>query len=143
MRIENLRVKVQYDHDMDEPQTKCHFCELPKNRIWVETSTAIAFLDGFPVSEGHALIIPKRHVPILHDLPEPELLDVWALVARVRKMMLDQYNPDGFNIGVNEGEAAGQTIGHAHVHVIPRRLGDVPDPRGGVRWVVPAKAKYW
>ena len=123
--------------------TKCFFCSLPKERVWLETDHSIAFLDGYPVSEGHALVIPKRHSPILHDLPANELNDVWALVAKVRGLLKEKHNPDGFNIGVNEGEAAGQTINHAHVHIIPRRKGDVQDPRGGVRWVIPDKAKYW
>lgn len=127
---------------MNQP-AKCFFCSLPKERVWLETEHAIAFLDGYPVSEGHALVIPKHHTPILHDLPANELNEVWALVAKVRGLLKEKHNPDGFNIGVNEGEAAGQTINHAHVHIIPRRLGDVPDPRGGVRWVIPDKAKYW
>lgn len=128
---------------MAEIIKKCHFCHLPKERVWVETETCIAFFDGFPVSEGHTLIIPKRHTMILHDLPPKELGDVWALVAKMRHLLVDRFKPNGFNIGVNEGPAAGQTIGHAHVHIIPRRNGDVPDPRGGIRWVIPDKAKYW
>ena len=121
----------------------CFFCQLPKDRIWVETETCSAFFDSYPVSDGHTLVIPKRHVLILHDLPQSELNDVWALVAKMRHQLVQRFEPNGFNIGVNEGPAAGQTIGHAHVHIIPRRNGDVPDPRGGVRWVIPDKAKYW
>jgi diadenosine tetraphosphate (Ap4A) HIT family hydrolase len=68
---------------------------------------------------------------------------LWSQVAVVRQLLIEQYNPDGFNVGVNEGLAAGQTVPHAHIHVIPRRHGDVADPRGGVRWVIPAKAQYW
>ena len=129
--------------NMAEPEKKCFFCHLPKERIWVATETALAFLDGYPVSEGHTLVIPKRHVMILHDLPQAELNEVWSLVAKMRNLLGERFHPDGFNIGVNEGPAAGQTIGHAHVHIIPRRTGDVADPRGGVRWVIPDKAKYW
>ena len=109
----------------------------------METETAVAVLDGFPVSEGHSLVIPKRHFEALFELPEAELLQVWTLVAEVRQLLKTKHNPDGFNIGVNEGRAAGQTISHAHIHVIPRWAGDVPGPRGGIRWVIPAKAKYW
>ena len=107
------------------------------------TDTAVAVLDGFPIAEGHSLIIPKRHVELLFELPEDELLQAWSLVAKVRELLKRKYQPDGFNIGVNEGLAAGQTISHAHIHVIPRRTGDVPDPRGGIRWVIPTRAKYW
>jgi diadenosine tetraphosphate (Ap4A) HIT family hydrolase len=82
-------------------------------------------------------------VAVLFDLPAAEQLSLWSQVAVVRQLLIEQYNPDGFNVGVNEGLAAGQTVPHAHIHVIPRRHGDVADPRGGVRWVIPAKAQYW
>jgi len=121
----------------------CPFCNLPQERILLETDTALAFFDGFPISEGHTLVIPKRHVADLFDLPDEELRAIWLLVANMRTSLKDKFHPDGFNVGLNEGEAAGQTIGHAHVHIIPRRKGDVPDPKGGIRWVIPAKAKYW
>ena len=121
----------------------CPFCALAKERIFLETDTALAFLDAYPVSEGHALVIPKRHVSRLFDLTEEELRAIWSLVGKVRGLLKGKYQPDGFNVGVNEGEAAGQTIDHAHIHIIPRRKGDVPDPRGGIRWIIPGKAKYW
>lgn len=121
----------------------CPFCALPDQRIMRQSPLAIAFLDGYPIAEGHALVIPKRHVGSLFDLPAEELQAVWSLVAEVRASLAEQFHPDGFNVGVNDGDAAGQTIGHAHVHIIPRREGDVADPRGGIRWVIPAKAKYW
>jgi diadenosine tetraphosphate (Ap4A) HIT family hydrolase len=125
------------------PSAQCPFCILPKERIWLETDAAVAVLDGFPISDGHSLVIPKRHVELLFDLSKHELMEVWSLVGKARRLLREKYKPNGFNIGVNEGQAAGQTIGHAHVHIIPRRLGDVPDPKGGIRWVIPAKAKYW
>ena len=130
---------------MSEPRpgAQCPFCSLLKERIWLETDAAVAVLDGFPVSDGHSLAIPKRHVELLFDLPEGELMEVWALVGKVRRLLQQKYKPDGFNIGVNEGQAAGQTIGHAHVHIIPRQTGDVADPRGGIRWVIPTRARYW
>lgn len=121
----------------------CPFCKLPRERIWLETDTTITFLDGYPVTDGHALVIPKTHVGSLFDLPEDEMLKLWTQVAVVRRLVADKHRPDGFNVGVNDGLAAGQTVPHAHIHIIPRRKGDVIDPRGGVRWVVPAKAKYW
>ena len=124
-------------------QPACPFCHPPPERILLETETTLAFLDGYPVTEGHTLLIPKRHVARLFDLSEEELRALWSLVGKVRGLLMEKYRPDGFNVGVNEGEAAGQIIGHAHIHVIPRRKGDVPDPKGGIRWVIPAKAKYW
>lgn len=112
-------------------------------RIHLESEFAVAFLDAFPVAEGHTLIVPKRHVASLFELAEEELAAVWRAVARVREALASELRPDGFNIGLNDGTSAGQTVMHAHVHVIPRRKGDVVDPRGGVRWVVPDKAAYW
>ena len=126
---------------MDQPD--CPFCRLEKNRILLESEFALAFLDGFPVSQGHTLVVPRRHVASLFDLTPEEQAALWRMVAEVRAGLLDGLKPDGFNVGVNDGMAAGQTVMHAHVHVIPRRSGDVPDPRGGVRWVVPDKAAYW
>jgi diadenosine tetraphosphate (Ap4A) HIT family hydrolase len=122
---------------------ECPFCCLKKDRIRLESEFAVAFLDGFPVTEGHMLVVPKRHVVSLFHLPEKEQAAVWLLVTQVRALLLVELQPDGFNVGLNDGSSAGQTVMHAHVHVIPRRSGDVPDPRGGVRWVMPDKAAYW
>jgi diadenosine tetraphosphate (Ap4A) HIT family hydrolase len=124
-------------------QHDCPFCRLEANRIQLEGEFAVACLDGFPVTPGHTLVIPKRHVASLFDLPDEEQAVVWALVAQVRASLLTELRPDGFNVGLNDGPSAGQTVMHAHVHVIPRRRGDVADPRGGVRWVVPGKAASW
>jgi diadenosine tetraphosphate (Ap4A) HIT family hydrolase len=77
------------------------------------------------------------------ELREDELLQLWRQVSAVRRMLAEKHRSAGFNIGVNDGKAAGQTVGHAHIHVVPRYEGDVPDPRGGIRWIIPAKAKYW
>jgi diadenosine tetraphosphate (Ap4A) HIT family hydrolase len=109
----------------------------------MENDVAVAFLDAFPVAEGHMLVAPKRHLASLFDLSGEEQAALWRLVALVRAKLMDEIKPDGFNVGVNDGLAAGQTVMHAHVHVIPRRKGDVADPRGGVRWVMPSKASYW
>jgi diadenosine tetraphosphate (Ap4A) HIT family hydrolase len=103
----------------------------------------VAVPDAFPVVEGHMLVVPRRHVASLFDLSDEEQAAVWKLVAQVRGKLASELKADGFTIGVNDGPAAGQTVLHAHVHVIPRRVGDVADPRGGVRWVIPAKARYW
>jgi diadenosine tetraphosphate (Ap4A) HIT family hydrolase len=124
-------------------KTECPFCNLAEDRIWVHNDSAIALLDNFPVSPGHTLVIPEDHIGTLMELPENDLNNIWALVAHGRKLLIEMYKPDGFNIGINEGTAAGQTIAHAHIHIIPRYNGDVPDPRGGIRWVVPQRAKYW
>ena len=122
----------------------CPFCQpLPKERILAESDIFIVFFDGFPVSQGHTLIIPRQHVASLFDLPENEQQELWAQVGVARSLLAEKYRPAGFNVGLNDGRAAGQTVGHAHIHIIPRYAGDVPDPRGGVRWVIPAKAKYW
>jgi diadenosine tetraphosphate (Ap4A) HIT family hydrolase len=124
-------------------QPICPFCNLDPGRIRLENAAAIALPDAFPVAEGHTLVVPRRHVASLFDLSEEEQAAVWRLVAEVRAKLATELHPDGFNIGVNDGPAAGQTVMHAHVHVIPRRKGDAADPRGGVRWIKPEKARYW
>jgi diadenosine tetraphosphate (Ap4A) HIT family hydrolase len=125
-----------------DPQ-RCPFCHVEKSRIVLDNGTAVALCDAFPVAEGHTLVLPRRHVASLFDLPDEEQAAIWRLVAEMRGKLAKELNPDGFTIGVNDGRAAGQTVLHAHVHVIPRWQGGVLDPRGGVRWVVPAKAPYW
>ena len=122
----------------------CAFCErISDGELVAENDLAVAFFDAYPVSPGHCLIIPRRHEPDFLALSAAEQAAVWALVTVARAHIEKTATPDGYNIGVNVGEAAGQTIGHAHLHVIPRQRGDVADPRGGIRWVVPAKAAYW
>jgi diadenosine tetraphosphate (Ap4A) HIT family hydrolase len=123
--------------------TTCPFCDPASSPIRVENDVAFAIPDAFPVAEGHTLVIPKRHVASLFDLSEEEQAGIWRLVAAVRSVLVMDLRPDGFNIGINDGEAAGQTVMHAHVHVIPRRMGDSADPRGGLRWINPKKARYW
>jgi diadenosine tetraphosphate (Ap4A) HIT family hydrolase len=124
-------------------QQNCPFCRLETHRIRLESDFAVALPDRFPVTQGHTLVLPKRHVASLFDLPDEEQAAVWKLVALVRALLMAEFKPDGFNVGLNDGTAAGQTVSHAHVHVIPRRHGDVADPRGGVRWIMPHKAAYW
>lgn len=104
---------------------------------------AVAFPDAYPVAEGHTLVVPRKQVASIYELNETEQSAVWDLVAEVRQRLLTGLKPDAFNIGVNDGLAAGQTVEHAHVHIIPRRKGDVPDPRGGIRWIIDDKANYW
>lgn len=120
----------------------CPFCDRG-SRVGFSSAHSRAFLDAYPVAEGHTLVVPVRHVLSVFDLPAEELADLWRLVGEVRAALAASYKPDGFTIGLNDGAAAGQTIPHAHVHVIPRRPGDVADPRGGVRRVIPDRALYW
>ena len=108
-----------------------------------ESEHTLTILDAFPVSEGHTLIVPRRHVPSYFDLNAEERGAIWSAARKARDALLDMHSPDGFNIGINDGEAAGQTVSHLHVHLIPRYRGDSRDPRGGVRWVIPEKARYW
>ena len=121
----------------------CPFCKAESERdIIASSSLSVAFFDGFPVSPGHALIIPKRHVSSFFDLSKDEQQDLLNLTDRVKQIVEERYHPDGYNIGINVGEAAGQSIFHVHMHLIPRYQGDVPNPRGGVRGVIPAKQNY-
>ena len=103
----------------------------------------IGLWDGFPVSPGHALIVPKRHVEDWFSASEEEQTELFKVVEVVRKEIEKDHQPDGYNVGFNCGRAAGQTVFHLHLHVIPRFEGDVQDPRGGVRHVIPSKARYW
>lgn len=126
----------------DVKENSCPFCFDPEPGI-EENSTCRAFFDRFPVSPGHVLIVPRRHVASFFDLTDGERNDMFDLAKRVRGRLIEEYGPAGFNLGLNDGPAAGQTIMHVHLHVIPRYEGDVPDPRGGIRWVFPERARYW
>ena len=103
---------------------------------------AFAIADGFPVSHGHTLVIPRRLVATWFDATRDEHHALMDLVDEVKRLLDAQHQPDGYNIGINVGAAAGQTVMHLHIHVIPRYNGDVPDPRGGVRHVIPGKGNY-
>ena len=121
----------------------CPFCLVEQEReIIASSSLSLAFFDGFPVSPGHALIIPRRHVASFFDLTEEERQDLLSLLDRVKGIVEERYHPDGYNIGVNVGAAAGQSVFHVHMHLIPRFVGDVQNPKGGVRGVIAAKQKY-
>ena len=124
-------------------QKTCAFCTLPSDRVIDENATATVIRDGYPVSPGHTLLIPKRHTGSFFDLAKQERSDLLALLDRAKLVLDEEFEPQGYNIGINDGSAAGQTVPHLHVHLIPRFEGDLPDPRGGVRWVIPDKAKYW
>jgi diadenosine tetraphosphate (Ap4A) HIT family hydrolase len=115
----------------------CVFCQRDSLEIIAENDLALAFYDGCPVSEGHTLVIPKRHVETYFDATAEEHGAISMLVGEVKKLLQAKLNPDGYNIGANVGPAAGQTVFHFHMHIIPRYRGDVEDPRGGVRKVIP------
>ncbi len=121
----------------------CLFCTIPEERIILENTNAYTILDAFPVAIGHTLIIPRRHVGQYFDMTAEELHSCNDLLQCARNTIVGS-DPAvrGFNIGVNVGLAAGQTIFHCHIHLIPRRKGDVEDPRGGIRHVIPGKGYY-
>ena len=122
---------------------RCPFCHVELGRILNQSALAIALTDAFPVSEGHCLIIPRRHVTSWFETTDNERREMMHLLDEARNSIRTRYDPPGFNIGINDGLAAGQTIAHLHVHLIPRYTGDVADARGGVRWVLPTRADYW
>lgn len=126
-------------------------CRLSKNtsvifhpavEILAETANALVILDSFPVNPGHTLIIPRRHVASYFDLHADEQHALWQLVNSAKILLENRFHPDGFNVGINIGETAGQSVMHVHIHLIPRYKGDVEQPRGGVRGVIPGKQSY-
>ena len=125
------------------PDKACLFCSVPRDQILLERPHALAARDSYPVSPGHTLIIPRRHVVTFFETNEEERLAMMKLLDEMKTKLDREHKPDGYNIGINNGSAAGQTVMHLHIHLIPRYKGDRPDPRGGVRWVIPEKAQYW
>ena len=128
-------------------KSSCPFCEIVKNpssdRMILENTEAFLIEDGFPVSPGHSLIIPKRHIGSFFEATEDERNDLLRLLDRAKKIVDERYKPSAYNMGINDGPAAGQTVPHLHIHLIPRYEQTGIDPRGGVRWVIPDKADYW
>ncbi len=121
----------------------CLFCEIPADRIVARNDLAYAIHDGFPVTPLHTLIIPKRHAETYFELTEAEILACNQLLSKCRNEILkSDPKVEAFNIGMNAGEVAGQTIFHCHIHLIPRRKGDVENPRGGIRHLIPGKGYY-
>ncbi|MCX7165738.1 MAG: HIT family protein [Rhodocyclales bacterium] len=121
----------------------CPFCRLPSSRLVAGDDLALVVRDGFPVSLGHTLILPRRHFGSFFEATEAERASLLRLLDEAKLVLDAQFQPDGYNIGINNGAAAGQTVAHLHIHLIPRYKGDREDPRGGIRWVLPEKAKYW
>ncbi|CAM3813288.1 HIT family protein [Polynucleobacter arcticus] len=121
----------------------CPFCTLPVERIIDSNEFGMTIRDGFPISPGHTLVIPKRHVGSWFATSKEEQLGLLELLERAKTNLQNEFSPDGYNIGINDGPTAGQTVPHLHMHLIPRYKDDQDDPRGGVRWILPEKAKYW
>jgi len=121
----------------------CPFCDATRQRILCERPLAFAAPDTYPVSKGHTLIIPRRHVPSFFDTTQPERQALLDLLDEAKAILDREHKPDGYNIGINGGAAAGQTVMHLHIHMIPRYAGDLGDARGGIRWIFPEKAAYW
>ena len=120
----------------------CPFCSLADERIVDSTALTVTIRDAFPISPGHTLIIPKRHAVSFFQTTSAEGNELFQALHTAKHRLDDEFSPDGYTVGINNGEAAGQTVMHAHIHLIPRFHGDVPEPTGGVRWIFPTKADY-
>jgi len=128
---------------MNNKISDCIFCSIPRDRIILENELTYAIRDNYPVTPLHSLIIPKRHVADYFSLTKDELLSCDALLKEVKSSIkAEDKSVKAFNVGINSGEAAGQTIFHCHIHLIPRRVGDVENPRGGIRQLIPGKGDY-
>ena len=128
---------------MKDPNNPCIFCEIRKEELQFENQLAYSSIDSYPVSEFHSLIVPKRHVETYFELTKKEIQACNELILKTKEKILKQDScVKGFNIGTNVGKSAGQSIMHCHIHLIPRREGDVENPQGGVRSVIPKKQHY-
>jgi len=126
---------------MTDPAS-CPLCSPPLDRVAFEHGLVRALWDAFPVSPRHLLVVPRRHIATWFDATEEERTAILKALDDAKALIDGQRGPDGYNIGINVGRAAGQTVFHLHVHLIPRYSGDVADPRGGVRHVIPGKGNY-
>ena len=128
---------------MKDPNNPCIFCKIRKEELQFENQLSYSSIDSYPVSEFHSLIVPKRHVETYFELTYEEIQACNELILKTKEKILKQDSSvNGFNIGTNAGKVAGQSIMHCHIHLIPRREGDVEDPQGGVRSVIPKKQHY-
>ena len=123
--------------------SECPFCNIDQARIVSQNALGFCIRDGYPVSQLHTLIIPRRHVASLFEISIQEEQALFDLLRAAKSEIDSMTHPHGYNVGINDGSAAGQTVMHLHIHLIPRYQGDQPDPRGGVRWIFPDKAAYW
>lgn len=121
----------------------CPFCSPGPDEIVLQNLLCYARYDRYPVNKGHFLIVPFRHIGNFFELSENERKAALELIWQTEAKLESDLHPNGYNVGVNVGQAAGQTVMHAHIHLIPRYNGDVADPRGGVRWIIPTNARYW
>ncbi len=124
------------------PPRQCPFCDVPENRIVASNHIAFAMRDAFPVSAGHTLIIPFRHIRTWFEASADEQRAIMDLAEKAKRDLDREHQPSGYNIGINVGPDAGQTVMHLHLHLIPRYPGDVDDPTGGVRYVIPSRGNY-
>ena len=131
-------VRQERKRDLNNP---CLFCTDPEG-VSLKNELAYSARDSYAVSPGHTVVIPRRHVASFFDLTAEEVSACMALITEERRLLDEEFNPDGYNIGVNIGAAAGQSIFHVHIHIIPRYKGDVANPQGGVRHVIPKKGHY-
>jgi diadenosine tetraphosphate (Ap4A) HIT family hydrolase len=126
------------------PNSDCPFClRLREGRIETDDFLSALFADDHPLTPGHRLVVPKRHVADYFALTEDERWSLWEMVEEAKRRLDGEHHPGGYNLGVNVGAVGGQTVPHVHIPVIPRYQGDREDPRGGVRWIIPEKARYW
>jgi len=128
---------------MTQPTGTCPFCSPPRLRILFERVLALGLWDAYPLNPGHVLVMPRRHVGSWFEATAAERDEMLQIVDDARRLVAERHAPDGFNLGINDGPAAGQTVAHLHLHLIPRYRGDVADPRGGIRWIIPDRAAYW
>jgi len=125
-----------------DPNNPCLFCKPKPREVIAETDTALLVTDTYPVSLGHCLVIPKRHIATYFECNEEENRDFRTLIIKAKEYLDKKHSPDAYNIGNNNGLHAGQSVFHLHIHIIPRYKGDVENPKGGVRWVLPKKSQY-
>ncbi len=124
-----------------DPNNPCLFCKDPRG-VSMQHELAFSARDSYPASPGHTLIIPRRHVASFFDLTAEEVAACMDLIKEEKKQIDTEFSPDGYNVGVNVGPAAGQSVFHVHIHLIPRYKGDAENPQGGVRHVIPGKGHY-
>lgn len=144
--LQDFLISTEFDFSAPEMKNAvenspdCIFCKFGNsevNTVFRRQRLVYARLDNFPASPGHVELVPFRHVVSFFDLTQAEVRDLFALAQRIRDWQESRYKPDGYTIGINDGAAAGQTVGHLHMHIIPRRHGDVPNPTGGIRRIFP------
>lgn len=124
-------------------ENACPFCSLKSDQLIAGNALAVVLRDAFPLSPGHCLVIPRRHVASFFDCSVEERMAMMELLDAAKEVLDREHRPAGYNLGLNNGRVAGQTVMHAHMHLIPRYTGDTTDPRGGVRWIFPDRAAYW